>query len=266
MRLLFPSEPNRGDLGSIMAEKTSIDELEDSIMTEKKEDFLRISGDSDFQGRSNSIFGCLDKLEPQQKADDGEPECKPQGARPPRRVPDHILHPQKWTKYSLEEDGSERIQGISGDALNRQAALSFMDEIRKRKEDAPKENSESDVEMTEKHVFSKTAIKHKMEIDEIPSRSQIVEGVNIMAEYVVGRSRAKAPKTQLSSAEKGFRSAGNSVELDHLQNQEVSDYSLEKTKQVSDSATGEKQEASFTKRKIKGRKGLRERKGTDDEE
>ena len=237
-------------------------------MAEKKEDFLRISGDGDFQGRSNSIFGCLDKLEPEQKADDSEIERKPHGARlpsRPRRVPDHILHPEKWTKYSLEEDGSDKIPGMSGDALNRHAALSFMDEIRNRKENAPKENSESDVEMTEKHVFSKSAIKHKMEVDETPPRSQIVEGVNVMAEYVVGRSRAKVPKTQLSSAENPLRSPEDSVELDHLQDQEASDDSTEKTENVSDSST-EKQEGSFVKRKVKVRKGLRERKPTEDDE
>lgn len=238
-------------------------------MAEKKEDFLRISGDSDFQGRSNSIFGCLDKLEPEQKADDSEIERKPHGARlpsRPRRVPDHILHPEKWTKYSLEEDGSDKIPGMSGDALNRHAALSFMDEIRNRKENAPKENSESDVEMTEKHVFSKSAIKHKMEVDETPPRSQIVEGVNVMAEYVVGRSRAKVPKTQLSSAENPLRSPEDSVELDHLQDQEASDDPTEKTENVSDSATVEKQEGSFLKRKVKVRRGLRERKSTEDDE
>lgn len=267
-RRLFPSEGKRGGLESKMAEGRAIGDLKDSVMAEKKEDFLRISGDSDFQGRSNSIFGCLDKLEPEQKADDSEIERKPHGARlpsRPRRVPDHILHPEKWTKYSLEEDGSDKIPGMSGDALNRHAALSFMDEIRNRKENAPKENSESDVEMTEKHVFSKSAIKHKMEVDETPPRSQIVEGVNVMAEYVVGRSRAKVPKTQLSSAENPLRSPEDSVELDHLQDQEASDDSTEKTENVSDSAT-EKQEGSFVKRKVKVRKGLRERKSTEDDE
>lgn len=268
-RRLFPSEGKRGGLESKMAEGRAIGDLKDSVMAEKKEDFLRISGDSDFQGRSNSIFGCLDKLEPEQKADDSEIERKPHGARlpsRPRRVPDHILHPEKWTKYSLEEDGSDKIPGMSGDALNRHAALSFMDEIRNRKENAPKENSESDVEMTEKHVFSKSAIKHKMEVDETPPRSQIVEGVNVMAEYVVGRSRAKVPKTQLSSAENPFRSPEDSVELDHLQDQEASDDSTEKTENVSDSATVEKQEGSFLKRKVKVRRGLRERKSTEDDE
>lgn len=268
-RRLFPSEGKRGGLESKMAEGRAIGDLKDSVMAEKKEDFLRISGDSDFQGRSNSIFGCLDKLEPEQKADDSEIERKPHGARlpsRPRRVPDHVLHPEKWTKYSLEEDGSDKIPGMSGDALNRHAALSFMDEIRNRKENAPKENSESDVEMTEKHVFSKSAIKHKMEVDETPPRSQIVEGVNVMAEYVVGRSRAKVPKTQLSSAENPLRSPEDSVELDHLQDQEASDDSTEKTENVSDSATVEKQEGSFLKRKVKVRRGLRERKSTEDDE
>lgn len=236
-------------------------------MAEKKEEFIRIAGDSDFQDRSNSIFGCLDKLEPEQKANESEKESKPKGPRVPNRVPDHVLHPEKWTKYSLEEDGSEKIASMTGDALNRHAALSCMDEIRKRKENVCKADSESDVVMTEKHAFSKSAIKHKMEVDEVPPRSHIVEGVNVMAEYVVGQSPAKTPKTQVhSTADKAGRSPGDVVCLDHLEERETIDSASQITKQVSDSTTDQKEEASFTKRKVKARKGLRERKSSADDE
>lgn len=243
-------------------------------MTEKKDEFLRIGGDSDFQGRSNSIFGCLDKLEPEQKTEKSETESKPFGARAPKRVPDHVLHPEKWTKYSLEEDGSEKNAGLTGDALNRHAALSLMDEIRKRKENSNKSvELESDVVMAEKHVFSKSAVKHKMEVDEIPPKSLIVDGVNIMPEYVIGQSPAKTPKTQSQAhpAKKTPHSPEDAVCLEHLEEQDTLDpgidsVSSEITKQISDSAGEKKDRATFTKRKVKARGRLRERKSSEDDE
>lgn len=246
-------------------------------MTEKKDGFLRIGGDSNFQGRSNSIFGCLDKLEPEQKTKKIETESKPLGARAPKRVPDHVLHPEKWTKYSLEEDGTEKNAGmLTGDALNRHVALSFIDEIRKRKENTNKNvEFESDVVMAEKHVFSKSAIKHKIEVDEIPPKSLLVDGVNIMPEYVIGQSPAKTPKTpktqsQAYPAKKTPHSAGDAVCLEHLKEQDASEkgtdnVSSEITK-ISNSAGEDKERTTFTKRKVKARGGLREHKPSEDDE
>lgn len=236
-------------------------------MTEKKDGFLRIGGDSDFQGRSNSIFGCLDKLEPEQKTKKIETESKPLGARAPKRVPDHVLHPEKWTKYSLEEDGTEKNAGmLTGDALNRHAALSFIDEIRKRKENTNKNvEFESDVVMAEKHVFSKSAIKHKMEVDEIPPKSLLVDGVNIMPEYVIGQSPAKTPKTQSQAYP-----AGDAVCLEHLKEQDAlekgTDNASSEITKISKSAGEDKEKTTFTKRKVKARGGLREHKPSEDDE
>lgn len=249
-------------------------------MTEKKDAFLQIGGDSDFQVRSSSIFGCLDRLEPEKKTDKSETESKPLGTRAPKRVPDHVLHPEKWTKYSLEEDGTEKSAGMTGDALNRHAALSFMDEIRRRKENSNRSGElESDVEMAEKHVFSKSAVKHKMEVDEIPPKSLFVEGVNIMPEYVIGQSPAKTVKTdsktqtQAQPANKTPHSSSprDAVCLKHLEEQDalekgIESVSSEITKQISDSAGKGKGRATFTKRKVKARGGLREHKPSEDEE
>lgn len=276
---MFPSSgKTERNLEPIIRSNMS-DELSDSRsltkMTEKKDGFLRIGGDSDFQGRSNSIFGCLDKLEPEQKTEKSETESKPLGARAPKRVPDHVLHPEKWTKYSLEEDGTEKNVGtLTRDALNRHAALSFMDEIRKRKENSNRSvELESDVAMAEKHVFSKSAIKHKMEVDEILPKSLLVDGVNIMPEYVIGQSPAKTPKTQLQAhpAKKTSHSPGDAVCLEHLKEQDALEkgidiVSSEMTKPISDSAGEEKERTTFTKRKVKARGGLREHKPSEDDE
>ncbi|KAJ7333779.1 hypothetical protein OS493_015870 [Desmophyllum pertusum] len=236
-------------------------------MTEKKEDFLRIGGDSGFQDRSKSIFGCLDRLEPEQDTEKSETESKPLGPRAPKRVPDHVLHPAKWTKYSLEEDGSDNHAGMTGDALNRHAALSFMDEIRKRNENPSKTatESESDVEMAEKHVFSKSAIKHKMEVDEVPAQSQVMEGVHVMPEYVIGQSPARTTKKQ-QQVPPADNTPSDVVCLDHLEQQETLDSASEIKKQASNSVGEQKEGATFTKRKVKSRGRLRERKSSADDD
>ena len=280
---MFPSSKNREESGTCIRSRVYFveDGVEGSIdqkMTEKKDGFLRIGGDSDFQGRSHSIFGCLDKLEPEQKTEKSETGSKSLGApaRAPKRVPDHVLHPEKWTKYSLEEDGTEKNAGmLTSDALNRHAALSFMDEIRKRKENSNKSvELESDVVMAEKHVFSKSAIKHKMEVDEIPPKSLLVDGVNIMPEYVIGRSPTKSPKTQSEAvypAKKTSHSPVDAVCLEHLKEQDalekgIDNVSSEITKKISKSVGEEKERATFTKRKAKARGGLREHKLSEDDE
>ena len=233
-------------------------------MTEKKDEFLRINGDTDFQGRSASIFGCLDKLEPQQN---NEIEPKPLGARAPKRVPDHVLHPEKWTEYSLEDDGTDKNSGMTGDVLNRHVALSFMDEIRKRKENQSKD-TDSEVVMSEKHVFSKSAIKHKMEVDEVSTQSQIVEGVNVMPEYVVGVSPAKTSRKEhkIQPADKKLHSSCVTVCLGHLEEKEVVDDVSDISKTVADSVEEQQEGAKFTKRKVKKRSGLREHKSSAEDE
>ena len=157
-------------------------------MTDKKE-FLRLSGGSDFQGRADVIFGSLNLLEPDRKQET-ESQVLP---RVPKHVPDHVLHPEKWVKYSLEDDGTQKLAGVTGDALNKHVALSFLADIHSRNQGTSNRavTGESDVEMSEKHVFSRSNIKHKMEVDEGSPRSQIVEGVNVMREYVIGQSPSK---------------------------------------------------------------------------
>lgn len=252
-------------------------------MAEKKDEYLRLSGDLDFQGRINSIFGCLDKLEPEQKGETEETKSKPLDPQAPKKapkhVPDHVLHPEKWTKYSLEDDGTEKNTGMTGDALNRHVALSFMDEIRKRKESPEKHTeSESDVEMSEKHVFSKSVIKHKMQVDESNSKSQFAEGVNVMPEYVVGESPAKTPKKERSTqpADKQLHSPGDKVCLGHLDEKDTVENSSEEkvmvgsaseiTKGVSDPVEEPQDAAKFNKRKVKARSGLRAHKSSTEDE
>ena len=234
-------------------------------MEEKKDEFMRISGDSDFQDRSNSIFGSLDKLEPAQKSET-DSEVKP--PRAPKHVPDHVLHPDKWTKYSLEDDGTDRNTGLSGDALNRHVAFSFIGEIRKRKQNPSTDAcAESDVVMSEKHVFSKSATKHEKEVGEVHPKSQIVEGVNVMPEYEIGVSPAKTPKREpkTQTDDKKLHSPGDTVCLDPLEENETTDSTLEGSENVPGSVGGQQDGAEFVKRKVKSRRLRAHKSSTEDE-
>ncbi|XP_068750362.1 uncharacterized protein [Montipora capricornis] len=232
-------------------------------MSEETKDFMRITGDDDFQGRSNSVFSCLDQLEPACKSELDSKQTRP---RAPMKVPDHVLHPDKWTKYSLEDDGTERSPGMSGDALNRHVALSFMDEMRKRKDNASDlSESDSDIVMSEKHTFSKSVTKHKLLGDQVPVKSQFVEGVNVMAEYTVGKSPPKVAKVANKGQADELPSAtqANPICLEHLNDK---DTELDNSNKVSALPKEQQDKEKFAKRKVKSRHGLRMQKSVTEDE
>ena len=143
-------------------------------------EYLHIRGDSKFQQRSNAVFSCLDNLEPHSA--DIAPENDTVSPLGRCKKPDHVLHPERWKKYSLE-DVKETVDGLSGDELNRHTALSFLEDLRKRKAQdetrnvgkiGKQQDELSDTEMEEKIVFSKDVIKKKMEVEEIMGNSSDV--------------------------------------------------------------------------------------------
>ena len=76
-------------------------------MAEKDGKFIRLRNvDNSFQERSNFVFAKLDDLTPKTKHEKREEKDKNIGSKPrrrlPKRVPDHVLSPEKWTKYSLK--------------------------------------------------------------------------------------------------------------------------------------------------------------------
>ena len=119
-----------------------------------KDPFVHSNGNAKFRSRNEAIFGSLMALE--QKHEDATPKDDPfseadvsekqhRKPRKPARVPDHVLHPQKYTKYSLEEDGtktyghdkdggSSTTQQQKGDELNKRVALDFLKDLRERKD------------------------------------------------------------------------------------------------------------------------------------
>ena len=121
-------------------------------MADSKSEFLRLRNvDSSFQNRSSSIFDGLDILEPSKHNSRGSTADKTatkekknwnkrrnnsprRGSRRlPAPVPQHVLSPEKWTKYSLEDDGSGEFRGLNEHSLNKHAAHSFLADLKKRK-------------------------------------------------------------------------------------------------------------------------------------
>lgn len=243
--------------------------MADDTSPRKKPKYSHIDGDNNFQERSTAVFGCLDNLEP---AKERNPPKKP-GRRLPHRVPDHVVHPEKWTKYSLEEDGTSSYQGVSGDVANRNIALSFLDDLRKRRSSETKGETTSNEPIVRddnrKIVFSKDAVlKSKAEMDvtkavelSAESQSRVKGRVNVMPEYVVGQTPKKCSKARVAKCSDAGSAAADKTELDvgleHLQEQDQPTESCMQAEQQQDEMAGDK--VTFAKRKNRGRKAIRKR-------
>ena len=234
----------------------------------KKPKYSQLNGDDSFQQRSSAVFSSLDRLEPAR-----ESEPRRSDRRLPRRVPDHVVHPEKWTKYSLEEDGTSGLRGVSGDVSNRNIALSFLEDLRKRREAELKRepamsqrrlSTEDESGEQGKIVFS---AKSKVEETKAPEvsgehQSRVKDGVNVMPEYEIGntpKKRAKPTCAQRTRADDG--SAAEQTEtltLEHLQDEpeELEERVVHAEQQRGDVGEGK---AVFAKRKGRGNRGMRKR-------
>ncbi|XP_065840897.1 U5 small nuclear ribonucleoprotein TSSC4-like [Oscarella lobularis] len=93
--------------------------------------------ESDFRARAAAVFNSIPA--PTAKTNESEADAivmPPPSSRPQRRreaakrakpAPDHVLHPDKWTKYSLDD------VNVCSDAQNSRAAFDFLAELRERK-------------------------------------------------------------------------------------------------------------------------------------
>ncbi|XP_070684843.1 U5 small nuclear ribonucleoprotein TSSC4 [Pempheris klunzingeri] len=127
-------------------------------------------GTSAFSNRSHSIFDCLDSVArlassslPQDNLTDGV-FARPLPPPPSRKVsqpssscpipakrrgaPDYLVHPERWTHYSLE-DVTE-----TSDQSNRKAAHHFLASLQQRKEE-PESRSDSSCNIQQKMIFSR---------------------------------------------------------------------------------------------------------------
>lgn len=131
-------------------------------MADKSNEFKLNSQNHEFSDRVNSIFGSLTETnslsvkseaspnKPKQ-AQDGFPSYKQRTIishdksynrhdnrrfqnKRPSKPPDHVLRPEKYTKYSLKNDGTAKLSaGLSADALNKKIALDFINDIKQQK-------------------------------------------------------------------------------------------------------------------------------------
>ncbi|KAM9319173.1 U5 small nuclear ribonucleoprotein TSSC4 isoform 1-T2 [Pholidichthys leucotaenia] len=92
--------------------------------------FSLSGGSSAFSDRSHSIFDCLDSVERWQNQDRANAE--PASSHPPsfsatpqkkRGVPDYLVHPERWTRYSLEDVAE------TSEEDNRKAAHHFLSSL-----------------------------------------------------------------------------------------------------------------------------------------
>lgn len=106
--------------------------------------FTLSGGGSAFSHRSRSIFDCLDSVERQtgpalnqgstadsRKSSHPPPACSTPPPPKKRGMPDYLVHPERWTRYSLEDVAE------SSDQDNRRAAHQFLSSLRQETETDP---------------------------------------------------------------------------------------------------------------------------------
>lgn len=118
--------------------------------------------------------------------------CAPRKRKPPPfgqfggGTPDFKIHPEKWTKYSLEDVSEDDMS----EASNKAAALEYLRE--RRSQTAAAADSDVnliDVEQQGRHVFQRRS-KDEMDADTGGKQLISIPGKIVMPECVVG---AKAP-------------------------------------------------------------------------
>ncbi|XP_032367737.1 U5 small nuclear ribonucleoprotein TSSC4 [Etheostoma spectabile] len=127
-------------------------------------------GSSAFSNRSHSIFECLDSVarptasslsqdnvtdgvfarplppHPSRKTSQPLSNCPTPAKK--RGVPDYLVHPERWTRYSLEE------VTMTCDKGNRRAAHNFLFSLQQRKE-LQESRSDSSCDIQQKIIFSR---------------------------------------------------------------------------------------------------------------
>eukprot|EP00118_Oscarella_pearsei_P020873 m.230953 g.230953 ORF g.230953 m.230953 type:complete len:155 (+) comp40063_c0_seq22:71-535(+) len=101
--------------------------------------FTLSGAQGDFQARASAVF---DSIKTETRSDTAvesvlmpppsiprrqEPSRQKQRRKAKPSTPDHVAHPEKWTKYSLQE------VNVCSEAQNSKTALNFLSEIRQRK-------------------------------------------------------------------------------------------------------------------------------------
>lgn len=130
-----------------------------------------------------------------------------------RYAPDYIKHPEKWVKYDLKNDGTERMAGMSADQQNRAAALEF---LKMRTGSVTKQTDNTvDTGTTGTVKFKKPKLKPSGCSAPL-SACQEVTCNNMMKEYVVGAKRERKLK-RTQQPESTVDRVSSTVHLSHLE-------------------------------------------------
>ncbi|KAM4593722.1 U5 small nuclear ribonucleoprotein TSSC4 [Odontesthes bonariensis] len=158
--------------------------------------FILSGGSSAFSHRSHGIFGCLDSVERQPvsclkqgSATESQKRSHPPSTcpTPPKKrgVPDYLVHPERWTHYSLEDVPE------SSDQDNRREAHRFLSSLQKERK------HESSCDIQHRVVFSrpKKVLKGQLAEQMSPDQQGKEKGLHLshLAEQEEeGREREKA--------------------------------------------------------------------------
>ena len=164
------------------------------------------------------------------------------------KIPDHVKHPSKWTKYSIEEDGSEKFAELTSDQVNSRTALLFINHMKSQCSSATGTSSTLQKDNTLQEMLTHTrecspdaqqissdklknddtavhCIKFARKsskvnsdtFNDITPKGKFTHGIYKMPEYVIGsevKSHSKA--TAINTKRTVPRSC---VQLDHLKEQ-----------------------------------------------
>ena len=182
---------------------------------------------SEFRERADRVFGSLPKIEatPSESGSvDDRSKCgsyvgdvkykgrahrvllNPTRSRHGARfTPGYIKHPEKWTKYDLKEDGTEQMEGMSADQMNRAAALQFLQE----------RQSLADSELTDEKVMFRRPKNSKRVLSNTSTDTTTrAGGIHVMPEFQFGKKREKVNSV---TAAVDPPASCHSVKLSHLE-------------------------------------------------
>ncbi|XP_072046058.1 uncharacterized protein [Amphiura filiformis] len=127
--------------------------------------------------------------------------------------PDYKMNPEKWKKYSLEETC------MYGDSFNRNVALDFISDLRKRKTEQKREDdSEASSGGCPKIEFHKPKAVSTQDDDEVSGKRKNYGDVYRMSEYVIGMPKKPKSRQHTKTSDEtddSTRSKSN-LSLNHL--------------------------------------------------
>lgn len=128
-----------------------------------------------------------------------EGPCKRQRPGARNVTPDFKLHPERWTRYSLESVSEDDMS----EASNKAAALDYLRERRLLREQSRQDGVEAGGDAGTKHIFQKRSMEGDAEMEEDSAEPQSSHaqgpGKLIMPECVVGAKPFGAKKVAKDS-------------------------------------------------------------------